>query len=49
MLVAAVTLRAKNLSIIIVAVKNSYDTKCIEKKRSFLFGLQFQTDARVGQ
>ena len=46
---AAVTLRAKNISIVIVAVKNLYDTKCSRKKRRFLFGLQFQTDARVCQ
>ena len=49
MMKAAVTLRANNISIIIVAVQNSYDKKCCRKKRSFLFGLQFQTDARVGQ
>ena len=49
MMKAAVTLRAKNISIVIVAVKNLYDTKCSRKKRHFLFGLQFQTDARVGQ
>ena len=46
---AAVILRANNISIIIVAVKNTYDTKCCRKKRRFLFGLQFQTDARVCQ
>ena len=36
MMKAAVTLRAKNISIIIVAVQNSYDTKCNQEETEFL-------------